>query len=64
MANIIDLNPILHIKGVLERKKALVQSIIKEPIEEITLGDLYNMALDIQRLETRLKLQIKQPRLL
>jgi hypothetical protein len=41
-----------------------MQSIIKNPVAEITLGDLYDMQLDIQRMENKLKLQIKKQRLL
>lgn len=64
MANIIDLIPLIHLRDTIQRKRKLMQSIIKNPVAEITLGDLYDMQLDIQRMENKLKLQIKKQRLL
>ena len=61
-ATIINLNDCIYLRDTIQRKKDLIQSYIKIAHSELTLGDLYNMAIDIQRLEKKLKLLIIQKR--
>ena len=63
-ALIIDLNDAIYLRDEIQRKEKLVESLIELKPPELTLGDFYNMSLDIQRLKTKLQLLIKEKRTL
>ena len=63
-ATVINLNDVIYLRTAIQRKKDLIRTYMKIVPSELTLGDLYDMWLDIQRLEAKFKLLMKQKRAL